>query len=213
MFTGLIEAVCTVKSVRQNQYGAQLTVELGSMAQETEIGDSIAITGACLTVSSLNNSSATFELSGETLQKTTLGKLKPSSEVNIERALKANGRFGGHIVQGHIDGKGIIKAKEKQGQFWNVKFSAPRELIDQMVPKGSIAVDGISLTIAKLDNKTFTVSIIPQTLKRTTLGKAKVGDEVNIEIDIIAKIIRKQLENIFPRIDRLTIESLKKSGF
>jgi len=213
MFTGLIKAICTIKSVRQTAEGLLLTVDLGRLADETKIGDSVAINGVCLTVAKLTGSLATFDVSTETLTKSTLARLKPSSPVNAELALKATGRFGGHIVQGHADGVATIKAIDKHGQFADIKFAANPELLDQMVVKGSIAVDGISLTIANMDEGSFSASIIPETLKKTTLGKAKIGDTVNIETDIITKTIKKQLDKILPQKQSLTIEKLKQSGF
>jgi riboflavin synthase len=213
MFTGLIETICTVKSVRQSGGGLLLTIDLGKPVDESKIGDSIAINGVCLTIAKLDGGLASFELSSETLTKSTLGKLKPSSPVNVELALKATGRFGGHIVQGHIDGTGTIKAINKQGQFADIQFATSRELLEEMVVKGSIAVDGISLTIASMDESSFSVAIIPETLKKTTLGTAKIGDTVNIETDIIVKTIKKQLDKILPRKQQLTVDKLKELGF
>jgi len=213
MFTGLIEAVCTVKSVRRGENTMLLTVDLGELASDGRIGDSIAINGVCLTIARLEGGIATFELSGETLAKSTLGKLKPSSQVNIERAIKAADRFGGHFVQGHIDGTAIIRAIDKHGQFADMKFAANADLLEQMVVKGSVAVDGISLTIASMDQNSFSVTLIPETLKKTTLSRVKIGDEVNIETDIIVKTIKKQLEKILPQTQSLTAEKLKELGF
>ncbi len=213
MFTGLIEAVCAVKSVRQSEISMLLTIDLGELAEDGKIGDSIAINGVCLTIARLEGGIATFELSGETLAKSTLGKLKPSSQVNVERAIKASDRFGGHFVQGHIDGTATIKAVNKRGQFADMKFAAQAELLEAMVVKGSVAVDGISLTIASMDQNSFTIALIPQTLNKTTLSKIKIGDEVNIETDIIVKTIKKQLEKILPQKQSLTAEKLKELGF
>ena len=215
MFTGLIEAICTVRSVSGSAgTGAGcLVIDLGKLADESKIGDSIAINGACLTIARLEGSLATFELSTETLAKSTLARLKPSSQVNVELAIKATDRFGGHFVQGHIDGTGIIKAIKRVGQFADIKFAAEVELLNQMVVKGSVAVDGISLTIASMDQNSFSIAIIPETLKKTTLGTAKIGDCVNIETDIIVKTIKKQLEKILPTDQNLTEEKLKQLGF
>jgi len=213
MFTGLIEAVCTVKSARRSGNAMLLTIDLGELADDGRIGDSIAINGVCLTIARLEGGIATFELSGETLAKSTLGKLKPSSQVNIERALKTGDRFGGHFVQGHIDGTATIKAIHKRGQFADMEFSAQAELLEAMVVKGSVAVDGISLTIASMDQNSFSAALIPETLKKTTLSKIKIGDEVNIETDIIVKTIKKQLEKILPQKQSLTAEKLKELGF
>ena len=217
MFTGLIETICTVTSISRlgGTTAARLTVDLGQLAEEAKIGGSIAVNGACLTVAELNANLAVFELSSETLTKSTLRDLKPASNVNIERPVKADGRFDGHFVTGHIDGTAAIKTIDKQGNFANIKFTAGPELLDQMILKGSVAVDGISLTIADLDKDSFSIAVIPQTLEKTTLGKAKTGDTVNIETDIIVKTIKKQLESALggPQQQKLTIEKLKELGF
>ena len=213
MFTGLIEAVCTVKSVRRGENTMLLSIDLGELADDGRIGDSIAINGVCLTIARLEGGIATFELSGETLAKSTLDKLKPSSQVNVERAIKAADRFGGHFVQGHIDGTATIKAIDKRGRFADMKFAAEPGLLDAMVVKGSVAVDGISLTIASIDQNSFTVALIPETLNKTTLSKVKIGYEVNIETDIIVKTIKTQLEKILPQRQSLTAEKLKELGF
>jgi riboflavin synthase len=210
MFTGLIKTICDVKSFRSSGDGAILMVDLGKLADEIKIGDSIAVNGACLTVTKVAGSFANFDISVETLAKTTLGKLTSSSPVNIERAMKADERFGGHFVLGHIDGTAMIRAIERQGQFAMMKFTAGASLLDQMVAKGSVAVDGISLTIAEMDETAFSVALIPQTLEKTTLGKAKVGDTVNIETDIIIKAVNKKLESSG---GGLTVERLKELGF
>jgi riboflavin synthase len=213
VFTGLIEGICTVKSICQNGGGAALTVDLGELGRDSKIGDSIAINGVCLTISELSKNTATFQLSAETLKKSALGRLKPGSPVNVERAMKATDRFGGHFVQGHIDGTAVIKAIKRAGQFADIEFTAEAELLDQMIVKGSVAVDGISLTIASMRDRSFNVAIIPETLKRTTLGSAKAGDVVNIETDIIVKTIKKHIDKIMPQKQSLTVERLKQLGF
>jgi riboflavin synthase len=213
MFTGLIEAVCTVRSVRRSGGAMVLTVDLDNLADDCKIGDSIAVNGVCLTITRLEGGLADFDVSGETLAKSSLGKLSPSSQVNIERAIKATDRFGGHFVQGHIDGTAIVKVIEKQGRFVDMKFAAEAELLDTMVVKGSVAVDGISLTISGMDQNSFSVALIPETLNKTTFGKLKIGDTVNIETDIIVKTIKKQLEKILSQRQPLTAEKLKELGF
>jgi len=216
MFTGIIEAICIVKSVRPAAGGMLLTIDLADLAEESLVGDSIAINGACLTIARLDGGLATFNVSPETLARTTLGRLNPSSEVNVELAMKPTDRFGGHFVQGHIDGTATIKAVNRQGEFADIKFAAGPELLSQMVVKGSVAVDGISLTVAGMDKESFTVAIIPQTLKKTTLGRLKNGDLVNIETDIIVKTIKKQLESILGEASQrhaLTAEKLRQLGF
>lgn len=213
MFTGLIETICKVKSARLTAGGLSLTIDLGEMAGDSRAGDSIAVSGVCLTIAGLDGTLASFDLSAETLAKSTLGKLKPSSEVNVERAIRADQRFGGHFVQGHMDGTAAIEAIDRRSEFADIKFAAGAELLDAMVVKGSVAVDGISLTVAGISRSSFSVSVIPETLRRTTLGKAKVGDYVNIETDILVKTIKKHLEKILPKTEPLTAERLKQLGF
>lgn len=213
MFTGIIKTVCTLKSAYNAGGRMRLAVDLGRLADECKLGDSIAVNGVCLTIAQLRGSLAEFDVSSETLTKSTLGKLQSSSPVNTEPAMQAADRFGGHFVLGHVDGVATIKAISRQGQFANIKFAANPELLAQMVVKGSVAVDGISLTISNMDEHSFGVSIIPETLKETTLGGAKIGNMVNIETDIIIKTIKKQLEKILPQKQSLTTERLKELGF
>jgi riboflavin synthase len=202
-----------VKSVSRANESMVLTIDLGTLAGDSKTGDSIAVNGACLTVAKLQGPLASFDVSAETLAKSTLGKLKPSSEVNIEKSLKASDRFGGHFVLGHVDGTATIDTIDKSGKFENIKFSTKSELLEAIIVKGSVAVDGISLTVATVDSKSFGVSIIPETMKRTTLGKAKVGDCVNIETDIIVKTIKRQLDEILPKKQSLTAEKLRQLGY
>jgi riboflavin synthase len=170
----------------------------------------------CLTIAGIERGFARFDISTETLAKSTLVNIQPSSQVNIERAMRATDRFGGHFVLGHIDGTAKIKSIDRRGKYADMMFSVEPELLEQIVTKGSIAVDGISLTIASMDETGFSVAIIPETLRRTTLSKVKIGDCVNIETDIIVKTIRKQLEFALgglPGSQPLTIEKLEQSGF
>jgi len=213
MFTGLIEKVCSVRSAQFMAGSMKLVIDIGEIASECNIGDSIAINGVCLTISRLESNLATFDVSAETIAKTSMDKLNSSSQVNIERAMKANDRFGGHFVLGHIDGTAKIKAIEKHGEFVNIKFSAGSELLEMMVLKGSVSVDGISLTLANINNDGFSIAVIPQTLKKTTLNNAKIGDFVNIETDIIIKAVKKQLDKILPKNEPLTAEKLRELGF
>ncbi len=213
MFTGLIQQVCTVKTLAATTGGAALTVDLHQLAAQTRISDSIAVNGVCLTVAKLAGPLATFDLSSETLAKTNLGKLSPGSKVNVELALKADDRFAGHFVLGHIDGTATIRKVETKGSFANIIFAAPKELLNRMIPKGSVAVDGISLTIAELNTEGFTVAVIPETLKKTTLASAKQNDTVNIEIDIITKTVVKHLGKLTGINSGLTIEKLRQQGF
>jgi riboflavin synthase len=215
MFAGLIEGVGEVKTSAPSggSGGGALVVDLGELAEDCRLGDSIAINGACLTVTRLDSTLATFGLSAETLATSTLARLRPRAKVNVERAMKATDRFGGHIVQGHVDGVGTIRAVNRQGEFADMEFGVGAELLDQMVAKGSVAIDGVSLTIAKLGPESFRVAAIPETLDRTTLGGARIGQQVNIEIDIIVKVVRRQLERIMPGGSGLTVERLKQMGF
>ena len=216
MFTGLIEKICAVKGVRRDTDSMLLIIDLGELASESKTGDSIAVNGVCLTISRLEGSFASFELSAETLSKSTLCNLQPSSEINVERAMRPNDRFGGHFVLGHIDGTATIKAINMRNDFADIKFAAEPELLGQMVAKGSVAVDGISLTIANISKTSFSAAVIPETLKRTSLGKAKTGDQVNIEIDIIVKTVKKQFESTIVDLQKkqpLTVEKLKQLGF
>lgn len=212
MFTGIIQTLGTVKTVRQAGNASAIAVDIGSLAGQCKPGDSIDVNGVCLTVSSLKGSIATFDVSGETLQKTTIGGLAVNKMVNLEPAIGPGDRFGGHFVLGHVDGTGKIKEIRRQGEFAVIKFSAGRELLGQMVSKGSVAVDGISLTIAGLETESFTVAVIPQTLERTNLAVARPGTPVNIETDVIVKTIKRQLENLLPA-SGLTLERLKEIGF
>jgi riboflavin synthase len=214
MFTGLIEAVCEVKSMSPGTGagGGSLVVDLGELAQDCKLGDSIAVSGACLTITRMEGTTATFGLSPETLERSTLPTLKPPARVNIERAMKPTDRFGGHIVQGHVDGTGTIRSVRRMGGFADIEFAAG-ELLEQMVPKGSVAIDGVSLTIAGIGPESFWVAAIPETLNRTTLGDAQTGGRVNIEVDILVKIVRRRLEAIVPPQQPLTMERLKQMGF
>lgn len=189
-----------------------MVIDLQQLAPQVKIGDSISINGVCLTMSKMANGLATFDLSDETLAKTNLGKLSPGSKVNVELALRADDRFGGHFVLGHVDGTATIQRIEKKGGFATITFKASKILLEQLIPKGSVAIDGISFTIAELNTEGFTVAVIPQTLKQTTLAEAEINQTVNVEIDIITKTVKKHLENLLPHND-LTIEGLRQQGF
>jgi riboflavin synthase len=210
MFTGLIESVCKVGSAVSKAGGRRLSINLG---QVVKYGDSIAVNGVCLTVASLKGAVAEFDLSAETLSKTTLGKLKAGLEVNIERALKADDRFGGHFVQGHIGTIGKVKKIEKKGDFWVYDFEVGKEISDFLVPKGSIAIDGVSLTIVDAQGQNFSAAVIPATFQNTIFKNYKVGDMVNIETDIICRMVKKQLDNVLGQKQGLTVEKLKEMGF
>jgi riboflavin synthase len=213
MFTGIIETVGIIKKIQPIGNQMRLAIDLNHIADGTQLGDSIAVNGVCLTVCQLNSTVAEFDVSAETIQKTTLTTLKSGSSVNVERAMSAQGRFGGHIVQGHVDGLGKITAIRKQAEFAEFRFEAPKELMAQIVLKGSVAIDGISLTVSKVDKTGFEVALIPTTLRETTWHQAKVGDAVNIETDILVKITQQQLKAMLPNSKGLTIEQLREHGF
>ena len=213
MFTGIIETIGAVRQVFQKGQQMQINVDLNRIAEDAKLGDSIAVSGVCLTVSKLNGTEAAFDVSIETINRSTLKNLRPAAKVNLERAMSANGRFGGHIVQGHVDGIGRIASIQKQADFAVFRIEASADLLDQMVLKGSVAVDGISLTVAALDTTGFEIAIIPTTLQETTWQYAKIGDTVNIETDILIKVVKKQLEKILPADGGLTPDKLKEYGF
>ena len=213
MFTGLIQSVCPVTSAHSTGRMMQLSVDLGRLAAEVKTGDSIAVNGVCLTATAAAAGIVSFDISSETLTKSTLGKLRTQSQVNIELAIRPADRLGGHFVTGHIDGTATIKTIERKDRFADITFTAEPQLLELMVIKGSVAVDGISLTIAALDKNSFTVAIIPETLGKTTLGRAKQGDLVNIETDIIIKAVKKLLEKALPGKNGLTVKKLKELGF
>jgi riboflavin synthase len=210
MFTGIIESVCRVVSTGRQGGGMRLEIDLG---QAVKLGESVAVNGVCLTVCSSKGNSAQFDVSGETLTKTTIGNLKTGSLVNIERAMSANDRFGGHFVQGHIDANGKIKKIERQGDFWRFVFEGPKDILDYIIAKGSIAIDGVSLTVADIENNNFSTAIIPATFENTIFKNYRLGDSVNIETDIICRIVKKQLEKILPDKSSLTIDKLRELGF
>ncbi len=212
MFTGIIETVGTITGIARSGSQMRLSVNIGPLADGTRLGDSIATNGVCLTVCQLNATIADFDVSAETVAKSSLQQLKIGSAVNLERAMSADGRFGGHVVQGHVDGTGRVAAIRKQADFATFRFEASAELLDQMVLKGSVAVDGVSVTVAALDNTGFEVAVIPTTLAETTWHTAKPGDIVNIETDILIKVAKKQLEKILPT-GGLTIDKLRECGF
>ena len=189
MFTGIIEEVGKIKNI-QGGTNYKLTIAASKILEEIHLGDSIAVHGICLTAISWDNGSFTVDVMRETLERTSLHKLRAGSFVNLERALAANGRFGGHIVSGHIDGTGeIINIRRDANAVW-YKIKTSEKIMEFIIEKGSIAIDGISLTVAKVDRSTFYVSVIPHTLENTILLRKKAGDIVNLENDIVGKYIK-----------------------
>lgn len=192
MFTGIIEETGSIQSVGGGKLCVQAKKVLGG---GTKIGDSIAVNGVCLTVTSMTDSFFTADVMPETLSRSNLGSLKKGSRVNLERAMAANGRFGGHIVSGHIDGTGTISKLEKDGNAVWVYISAPKSILNLIIEKGSIAIDGISLTVAKVNDREFAVSVIPHTGEETTLLSKEAGDTVNLENDVIGKYVQKLMQS------------------
>jgi riboflavin synthase len=195
MFTGLVEALARVRALDPTPSGAgkELTLEAPAFAGDLTLGESVAVNGACLTVVAHDATTCRFQLSPETLQRTNLGTLDPGDRVNLERSLRVGDRLGGHIVQGHIDGVGQIERRVEEGEWVTVWFTCPADLAGQMVPKGSVAVDGISLTLVEVTAGGFSVALIPHTLAVTTLGFKGPGDPVNLETDLLAKYVWKFL--------------------
>lgn len=223
MFTGIIEEMGTLRRIDKSGDSLVLEIEAGLVLQDVHIGDSIAVNGVCLTVISFNERMFQVDVMPETYRKTALAQYKIGDRLNLERAMGTGERFGGHMVQGHVDGTGTIEALQEDGNAVVFTISAERAVTDYMIPKGSVTLDGISLTLVEVKAQSFTVSIIPHTLKETTLGFRKPGDVVNIECDMIGKYIRKFLEQMIPgegggpnrdsNANAITRDLLKQSGF
>ena len=213
MFTGIIEHLGKLKQVSLQADSAVIVVDIGPLIYGVIPGDSVAINGACLTVTQIKGSEVYFDVSGETLSKTTIGKLAVSDHVNIERSLKIGDKLGGHFVTGHVDCVGVInKIESKTGQS-TVWFSVSNEITNSMIKKGSVAIDGISLTIVDLKENLFSVALIPFTLDATTLGSKKAGQKVNIETDMLGKWVKRILTTNDNTTSGVTEEMLKAKGF
>jgi riboflavin synthase len=193
VFTGIIEELGVVDDIEEQQDAVRLTVRGPLVTLDAKLGDSIAVNGCCLTVAQRDGESFTADVMRETLDKTSLGVLEPGGRVNLERAVTATTRLGGHIVQGHVDGTGRLVSRTPSEHWEVVEISVPEPLSRYLVDKGSITVDGISLTVVSAGSDTFTVSLIPETLARTTLGLKQAGDPVNLEVDVIAKYVERLL--------------------
>jgi riboflavin synthase len=220
MFTGIIEGFGIIKEMHPTGQGRRLTLEAEFDLDQTKIGDSISVSGACLTVVAIDGRRFKADLSPETLEKTTFGNAKIGDRVNLERSLRLSDRLDGHLVSGHIDGLGIIKEKKQAGNAIMITFGVSEPLSRYMIKKGSVAVDGISLTINNCDRSGFGVSIIPHTAKLTTMGFKRIGDSVNIEADMIGKYVERFLtqrggtengkKTVTSSIDK---QFLEKAGF
>lgn len=193
MFTGLVQSLGKVAAVVDQPPGRRLLIELSQPHGGVRIGDSVALNGCCLTVVEIAEGRWAFEAGPETLRRTNLGRLAPGSRVNLERSLCVGDSLGGHFVTGHIDGVGAVAAREDQGDWTTMWFACPVELGRQMTSKGSIAVDGVSLTLVDVEAQRFSVALIPHTLAHTTLGERRAGDEVNLETDLLAKYVQRLL--------------------
>lgn len=211
MFTGIVEEIGTVKQIRKATGSIVLTIQANTVIAGSKEGDSIAVNGVCLTADTFTPNTFTADVMQETLSRSTLGRLLPGSKVNLERAMAADGRFGGHIVSGHIDGTGVIEALKPDGIAVWLKIKTSPAILFNMVEKGSVAIDGVSLTVAQVTSSSFSVSIIPHTARRTILLGKKQGDTVNLENDIIAKYIVKLLGKERP--SSLTMNFLHQQGF
>lgn len=216
IFTGIIEELGVVKSIAINGASGCITIKVKKVLEGTQLGDSIAVNGTCLTVTSINSDGFSADVMAETVKRTSLSQVGKGDLVNLERAMILNGRFGGHIVSGHIDGTGTItKYTKEENAIW-VTIKAPDEILDLIVEKGSICIDGISLTVATVSDQDFQVSIIPHTAKETTLIHKKVGSLVNLENDIVGKYIKKLMENNqeeqAKKASGLTMEMLEEYG-
>ena len=208
MFTGIIEEIGVIQSITQNK----LSIECNTVLEGVKLGDSIAVNGVCLTVVKIFSKGFVADVSPETLKVTTLGCLGVADIVNLERAMKADGRFGGHIVSGHVDGKGNFISCKKKNEFYEIIIELTPELSKYVIKKGSIAINGISLTIAEIKNNSILVAIIPHTYENTNLKSLKSGNYVNIEVDIFAKYVEKFLSTGDNK-SRISLEFLQEHGF
>jgi len=210
MFTGLITDVGRVKSLRKEAC-ARLVVDAGPLSENLRIGDSLAVNGACLTVSAISAGDLWFDVVPETLSRTNLGDLRAGDLVNLERPMRAGDEFGGHFVLGHVDGVGLVKRLSRNAAGAELEIAAEEDIMRYIVEKGSVAVDGISLTVARVASGSFTAALIPHTLEATNLGARQAGDRVNIETDIIGKYVERFMRA--GELCGLTEEKLRRAGF
>jgi riboflavin synthase len=219
MFTGLIEGTGTLLRIERHGADSGMVIRADYTMGGLVLGESIAVSGACLTVVSFQGDVFTADVSAETLSRTTLGRKQPGSRLNLERALRLGDRLGGHLVSGHVDGIGSLRDRYREGRSWRLVFDAPQDLTRYIIEKGSIAVDGISLTVNGCDENGFDVNIIPHTAQATTLENLQIGDAVNLETDLIGKYVEKMLGGWKKsaekpqKTSRIDDEFLKKHGF
>ncbi len=212
MFTGIVEDIGTVKTLQINRQSMKITVLSSKMVEDVNHGDSIAVNGVCLTVTNFTERELTMDVMPETVRATNLQQLAVGDPVNLERAMPANGRFGGHFVSGHVDGVGKILRKRPLANAVYIDIELSEELTNYCIPKGSITIDGTSLTLFQVEKKSITVSLIPHTYKETILGMKKIGAPVNIETDLVGKYILHQLKRS-QEIPTITREYLAQNGF
>jgi riboflavin synthase len=191
MFTGIVEELGRVVAMESTGYSLRLTVQGPLVTQDAGHGDSIAVNGVCLTVTERRNDAFTADVMRETLERSTLGGLRPGDPVNLERAVRVDGRLGGHVVQGHVDGVAHVRERTAGERWETMRFAVPARLARYLAEKGSVAVDGVSLTVASVGEDCFTVGLVPTTLQRTTLGRAGPGTPVNLEVDVLAKYVER----------------------
>jgi riboflavin synthase len=215
MFTGLVESIGSVVSADPSGAALRLRVDLGRPAEGVRPGDSIALGGVCQTVTETAGAVAAFDAVTETLAKTTVGRWRPGTRVNIERSLRPSDRMGGHFVAGHVDGVGKVIESGQRADGWWLRVEAPPELFAEIAPKGSVAIDGVSLTVVEAEAPVLGVTLIPTTLSQTTLGALAAGDAVNLETDLVAKYVRRALAAMATgaEADRRLLDSLGRSGF
>ena len=214
MFTGIIEELGKIAALEKRADGARIKISARLVTEDANEGDSIAVNGVCLTALDIKTDSFAADVSGETLDKSTLGNLSVGSLVNLERAVTPQTRLGGHIVQGHVDARGKFVSATQSGDFWTVRISFPKELGQYLVYKGSISVEGISLTVAALTDEYFEIAVIPKTWTLTNLSSLKSGDEVNLEADVIAKYVERiLLYGKQAKTPGITMEKLEELGF
>jgi riboflavin synthase len=194
MFTGIVQSLAEVADVVPEPPGVRLVIHEPRLAPAAKIGDSVALNGCCLTLVAIDGERLSFQAGEETLSRTNLGELRPGDLVNIEPSLRVGDPMGGHFVTGHIDAIGIVEARHDHGDWCTMWYSAPRSQMEQMASKGSVAVDGVSLTLVDVEQDRFSVALIPHTLVMTTLGSRNVGHRVNLETDVLAKYVQRQLQ-------------------
>lgn len=213
MFTGIVEDKGVVTAIQKDEKSMEITIRSPKIVSDAKLGDSIAVNGVCLTVTHLTNKEITVDVMPETVKATTIHLLKRGDYVNLERAMAAGGRFGGHIVSGHVDGVGTIRSKKPVSNAVYYEIEIPKELLDHCIPRGSVTIDGTSLTIFGVSDTSITISLIPHTYSETILGMKNVGDNVNIETDMLGKYVLHHLRKLDHKESKITLEFLTQNGF